>query len=250
MDHRMTFADHRTNIGEGQRVLSAITGMIFLASGLPRHTWTGVARTIVGAGLLYRALTGYCPAVGALRIDRTRNDQPGRPNDRNGLGRRQVHTGHAVKMHRAIEINRPPHDIYQFWRSLDNLPRILKHLDSVQVINDQMSHWAVTTIPGTPMVEWDAEIIHDVKNKRIRWQSLPGADVHNAGSVDFKPTDAGKRTWLTVTLQYDPPGSQLGVALTKLFGEDPNTKLAQDLQRFKEQIETNVFSLAGGEGKV
>ncbi|MGZ8386241.1 MAG: SRPBCC family protein, partial [Nitrospira sp.] len=79
-------------------------------------------------------------------------------------------------------------------------------------------------------------------DKRIGWRSLHGADVNNTGSVEFKPIDNGTRTWLTVTLQYEPPAGQLGTAIANWFGEDPDTKLAQDLQRFKEQMETNVFS--------
>lgn len=250
MNNRTNREVHRENIGDGQRVLSAVMGMAFLVSGLSRRNWAGAVKAIVGGGLLYRAASGYCPAFGAMGIDMSSHDRPNRPNDTSRLGRRKVRTDRAMKMQRAIEINRPPDDMYRFWRSLDNLPRILKHLDSVQVIDDRLSHWVVTTIPGAPKVEWDAEIINDVKNERIGWRSLRGADVNNTGSVEFKPTEDGNRTWLTVTLQYEPPGGKFGVALAKLFGEDPNTKLAQDLQRFKEQMETDVFSLAGGEGKV
>jgi uncharacterized membrane protein len=243
-EERAEFDGHRTNIGEVQRMLSATAGVISLVSGLSRRNWAGVALAMVGGGLLYRAISGYCPAFGAVGIDTSSDYRRARPNDTSRLGRRKVRTDRATKMQRAIAINRPPNDLYQFWRSLDNLPRIMKHLDSVEVINDQMSHWVLKSMPGVPTIEWDAEIINDVKDQRIGWRSLQGADVNNTGSVEFKPTDDGKRTWLTVTLQYEPPAGQLGTAIAKWFGEDPDTKLAQDLQRFKEQMETNVFSQA------
>ena len=72
----------------------------------------------------------------------------------------------------------------------------MNHLDSVQVINDRLSHWVVKALPGIPQVEWDAEIINDVRNQRIGWRSLEGAGVDNAGSVRFQPTGGGQRTSL------------------------------------------------------
>lgn len=236
---------HRENIGDVQRVLSAIAGMVFIAGGLSSRNWRGAVLAIVGGSLFYRAVSGYCPAFGAMGIDTSGVHQPGGPTDTTRLGRRKVQTDRATKIQRSIEINRPPDELYRCWRLLDNLPRIMNHLDSVQVINDRLSHWVAKTMPGAPKVEWDAEIINDVENQRIGWRSLQGADVDHTGSVEFKPTDDGSRTWLTVTLQYEPPGGKLGAAVAKWFGEDPNTKIAADLQRFKEQIETGVFSPSG-----
>ena len=252
-EERAEFDVHRENIGDVQQVLSAIAGMVFLAAGLTRlsrRTLSGATLAMVGGGLLYRAMSGYCPAFGAMGIDTSDSNQPRELNDTSRLGRRKVHTDRATKIERAIEINRPSNEIYRVWRSLDNLPRIINHLDSVQVINERLSHWEVKTIPGAPKVAWDAEIINDVENERIGWRSLQGADVANTGSVEFKPTGDGKRTWLTVTLQYEPPGGQIGVTMAKWLGADPDTKIGVDLQRFKEQMETGVFSQADGDRKV
>lgn len=242
-EERAEFDAHRENLGDVQRLLSAIAGMVFLASGLSRRNWSGAVLATVGGGLLYRAMSGYCPAFGAMGIDMSSKG----PSDTSQLGRRKVHTDRATKIQRSIEINRPPDEIYRFWRSLDNLPRIMNHLESVQVLNNRLSHWVVKTMPDTHKVEWDAEIINEVENRRIGWRSLQGADVDHTGSVEFKPTGDGQRTWLTVTLQYDTPGGKLGGAVAKWFGEDPNMKIATDLQRFKEEMETGVFSRAGAQ---
>jgi uncharacterized membrane protein len=239
---------HRQNIGNMQRMLSAIAGVAVLASGLSRRKGKGkglgsAPAILVGGGLLYRAISGYCPALRAMGIDMNHQGRSA-SNDTSRLGRRKVQSNRATKIQRGIQINRPAHDLYRFWRALDNLPRIMNHLDSVQIINERLSHWVVKTIPGAPKVEWDAEIINDVEDQRIGWRSLQGADVNNAGSVEFKPTGDGQRTWLTVTLQYEPPGGGLGAAMAKWLGEDPDSKIALDLQRFKEQMETGVFSAA------
>jgi uncharacterized membrane protein len=158
----------------------------------------------------------------------------------NLLGRRKVETGKASKIQQTIEINRRPADLYRFWRSLENLPRIMSHLESVEVVNDRLSHWVVKTISGGPSVEWDAEIINDIENERIGWRSLSGADVDNAGSVEFEPVGDGLQTRMTVTLQYAPPAGRLGAAIAKLIGEDPEHKIAEDLRRFKQTMEAGV----------
>lgn len=243
-EERAEFDENRTNIGDSQRILSGLTGMIFLASALPRRNWSGAVLTMAGIGLLHRAISGHCLTFGAMGIDMSGTKQRKRANDTNRLGRRKVHTARATKIQRSIEINRPPDEMYRFWRTLVNLPHIMNHLDSVQVINDQLSHWVIKTLPGSPKLEWDAEIINDVENERIGWKSLQGADVDHAGSVEFKPTGDGKRTWLTVTLQYEPLGGKLGTAISKWFGKDPDLQLAEDLERFREQMETGVFAHA------
>jgi uncharacterized membrane protein len=65
--------------------------------------------------------------------------------------------------------------------------------------------------------------------------------------VEFKPIADGNQTSLTVTLQYEPAGGIFGTAIAKWFGEDPEIQLAEDLQQFKEQMETGVISRAGDE---
>lgn len=225
------------NLGDMQRMVSAVLGGGLLIGGLPRRSWAGTGMSIVGAALLHRGISGYCSLFHAMGINT--HDQGASTNQ---LGRRKVETGQATKIRRSIEINRPPAELYRFWRSFENLPRIMSHVESIQTINERLSHWVVRTIPGGPSVEWDAEIINDIENERIGWRSLNGADVDNAGSVEFEPTGDGLRTRMTVTLQYAPPAGRIGTAIAKLAGEDPERKIAEDLQRFKETMESGAHS--------
>jgi uncharacterized membrane protein len=231
LDWREEQADASQNIGEMQRLVSAIAGAGLMLEAWRRRSLIGGVLGAGGVALLYRAATGYCPAVEAMGVD-TRST-----SDTSGLGRRKVHSEQATKIRRSIEINKPPNELYRFWRTLDNLPTIMSHLDSVQVINDRLSHWIVKTLPGLPTIEWDAEIINDVENERIGWRSLNDADVDQAGSVEFEPVGNGRKTQLTVTLQYAPIAGRLGAAVAKLIGQDPDLKIADDLQRFKESME-------------
>ena len=224
-------ADASQNIGDVQRLGSAIAGVGLVIEGVRRRSLIGGAMSVGGVALLYRAATGYCPALDAMGIDMRAQQDTSR------LGRRKVHSNQATKIRRSIEINRPPSELYRFWRALDNLQRIMSHLESVQVITDRLSHWVIKTLPGLPTIEWDAEIINDVENERIGWRSLNDSDVDQAGSVEFEPIGDGRMTRLTVTLQYAPIAGRLGAAVSKFLGQDPDFKIADDLQRFKESME-------------
>src|SRR4051812_11578050 len=99
----------------------------------------------------------------------------------------------GVRVDKAITINKPIGEVYAFWRRLDNLPRFMRHLQSVTVQDDMHSHWAVKAIAGK-VLEWDAEIIEQRDNEMISWRSAPGADVDNAGSVWFTSVPGGEGT--------------------------------------------------------
>jgi uncharacterized membrane protein len=224
-------ASESGNIGDLQRLISAIAGVGLIMEGWRRRSLPGGALAFTGLGLLYRAASGYCPALSAMGIDMGGNQNTNR------IGRRKVPSEQAAKIRRSIEISRPPNQLYKFWRTLDNLPRIMSHLESVEVITDRLSHWVVKTMAGLPAIEWDAEIINDVENERIGWRSLNDAAVDHAGSVEFEPIGDGRSTRVTVTMQYAPIAGRLGTAVAKWFGEDPDLKIADDLQRFKESME-------------
>ena len=85
-------------------------------------------------------------------------------------------------------------------------------------------------------MEWDAEIEDEVPNELIAWRSLEGADVDHAGSVRFTP-GSGDSTEVRVVLRYDPPAGKAGAAVARLFGEDPERQVAEDLRRFKQVLE-------------
>jgi uncharacterized membrane protein len=142
----------------------------------------------------------------------------------------------GIQLSGEILVDRPPTETYQYWRNFENLPGFMRHLESVILEDDRHSHWIVKA-PANTTMEWDAEIIEDHPNERISWRSTDNAQVDNAGSVHFTPAQDGRQTKVTVMLTYDPPGGALGVALSKIFGENPDEQVAEDLVRFKEAVE-------------
>ena len=60
--------------------------------------------------------------------------------------------------------------------------------------------------------------------------------------VSFAPAPAGRGTELWVELTQDPPGGDLGRVLLKATGKDRATRLADDLRRFKQLVETGEIA--------
>ena len=152
-----------------------------------------------------------------------------------------VKSGKGVKTEKSITVNRSPEDVYAFWHTLENLPRFMRHVESVTSQGDGISHWVIKTSHGHRL-EWDARIIEDKPGQMISWQSLEGADMDNAGSVWFTPVHAGNGTIVKVSMKYSPPGGKVGVAIAKFFGDDPGTEMLEDLTRLKDILERGEIS--------
>jgi len=142
----------------------------------------------------------------------------------------------AIRMRRSIAINRPREELYRYWREFQNLPNFMYHLESVQQLDDQRSHW-VAKGPAGKRVEWDSEITSERPNEAISWRSLEGADVYNAGSVEFEQRPGGRGSIVRVDLEYRPPGGVAGTAFAMLFNQSPEQQVYDDLHRFKQIME-------------
>ena len=136
----------------------------------------------------------------------------------------------------ACIVNSTPEEVYQFWRNFQNLPRFMRHVNSVEDLGDGRSHWKVKG-PAGMEVEWDATIVADVPNEVITWRSLENSDVDHAGAVRFERAAGGRGTIIRVNLEYKPIGGVIGSTIATLFGEEPEQQLDDDLRRFKQVME-------------
>ena len=160
-------------------------------------------------------------------------------------GNDRTTTGGAARVEKSLIINRPPEEIYQFWRNFENLPRFMRHLESVRVTGERRSRWVAKAPAGTT-VEWDAELTEDRPNELIAWRSLEGADVENSGSVRFEPAPGNRGTIVRVEIDYNPPGGALGAAVAKLFGEEPGQQAQESLRCLKQVMETGEVVVSEG----
>ena len=149
-----------------------------------------------------------------------------------------VPSGEGEKIERSILVEAPRERVYAFWRDLSRWPKFVKHLQSVTLVDSHRSHWVVQP-PGCKLLQWDTEIINERAPEMFAWRSLEGADVVNAGSVWFEPVPGGSATSVKFTVEIIPPGV-LTRLLAKLYGQDPETQIEDDLKRFKALMETGL----------
>ena len=225
----------RVNVGQTERWLSMVAGGALAAYGLKRRALPGGTAALAGAALLYRGATGHCDVYQALGINRAGRHGTGTIADQGSDTRQQLGGSAGIHVEEWITINKPVDQVYRFWRNFENLPKFMKHLDSVATREAGVSHWVACGPAGTK-VEWDARVINEIDNKLIAWQSLEGSTVSTAGSVNFREIPQG--TEVRVHLQYNPPAGKLGAAVARLFGEEPSVQIREDLQRFKQLMET------------
>jgi uncharacterized membrane protein len=219
-----------TRVGGDVMDLALLSGALNSDNAQERDRLVKAAAAVVGITLL--------DLLGAKQLS-------GQPEERRYLSEGYRSEGMMTKMlgdgtvhvHKTITVNRPPEEIYQFWRNFENLPSFMSHLEAVQTTGDRRSHWKAKA-PAGMTVEWDAEIVEDRPNERIAWRSLEGASVANSGTVRFQPAPGSRGTEIHVELRYNPPGGKIGAAVAKLFGEAPDQQIGDDLRRFKQVMET------------
>jgi uncharacterized membrane protein len=225
------------NVGPIERWASGVGGGIVMLSGLKRGTLGGLAMAVAGGFFVYRGETGYCGIYQTLGINTS--DEARGPWS-------SVTARQGVKVEKTTTINRPPEELYRFWRDFSNLPRIMKHLESVTTRDGNRSHW-VARAPLGATVEWDAEIHNERENELIAWRSIEGSQVDTAGSVRFVRAPGNRGTEVHVSLKYNPPLGQVGAAVAKLFGEEPDLQVQEDLRRFKMFMEAGEIATVEGQ---
>jgi uncharacterized membrane protein len=246
--HESEDINNQVNVGRVERWLSLIAGSALAAYAIKRRTPASGSAALAGAALMYRGATGHCHLYQTLGVNRASGHAmelgTGVIADRGSDTRRRLGGRRGIHVEESITINRPIAEVYRFWRDFENLPKFMRHLESVAMREEGISHWVAKGPAGTT-VEWDARIIHEVDNKQIGWQSLEGATVATAGSVNFDETDRG--TMVRVHLQYNPPAGKLGSAVAWLFGEEPSQQVHEDLRRFKALLETGEIPTTDGQ---
>ncbi|OKH24340.1 SRPBCC family protein [Chroogloeocystis siderophila] len=211
--------------GEKERWASLIGGGAMVLMGLRQRSLRGVLMAVAGGGLLYQ---------GAKKQSTLKQAQE-------AIGLNQ-----PIKVEKTVTINKPAVELYNYWRDFERLPTFMKHLESVTVLDEKRSHW-VAKAPLDTKVEWDAEIIQEQENELIAWASTEDADIENSGFVRFKPAPGNRGTEVKVVMEYNPPGGAIASALAKLFGEEPDQQIGDDLRRFKQLMEAGEIATTEGQ---
>lgn len=224
------------NLAGWERWASLVGGGTMLLAGLvTRRPLVGIVTALTGGAFLYRGATGHCPMYSSLGIDTASH------KDTTAVPAQQ-----GYKVEESVTINRPREELYRYWRDLQNLPRIMRHLRRVEPIDERRSRWTARG-PMNTSVQWEAEVFNEQENEMIAWRSLPGGDVQTAGSVHFEALPDGRGTRVRASLKYNPPAGKLGANIAALVDESVEDEIREDLRRFKMAMEAGDTPTTGGQ---
>ncbi len=229
--------DRPVNVGKNERIASVLAGGLLVGLGLRKRGAAGALLGLSGAILAHRGATGHCLVYGAVGMDSAR-EKGTLPREEEGEAR--------VSVQATLAVNRPADELYAFWRDFRNAPRYMDRVVSVEVVDETHSRWTATGPRGRHW-EWTSRVTEERPGELIAWETLPGADLPNRGSVQFLPLGDGAQTEVRYELEFDPPGGIVGRAIAGLFHEVPEEMIKGDLRRFRQLMETGEIPTTEGQ---
>lgn len=139
-----------------------------------------------------------------------------------------------------VEVPVPIELVWSLWSDLEQMPRWMKWIDSVKILEDnpELSRWKLAS--GGFNFTWLSRIVQVVPQQIIEWQSVDG--LPNRGAIRFY--DRRDNSIVKMTFAYSVPGI-IGQLMDSLIGDIVESTVQADLERFKEyaikaQGESNV----------
>ena len=114
------------NLGDAERLASGAFGGAAVLWGARHGGLGGVLALLAGAALVGRGATGYCPVAARL------GPNPGERHVAKKLG-----WSTAAAVTRSVTIAKPPGEVYRFFRDFRNLPRFMRHVKRIDVLDDK-----------------------------------------------------------------------------------------------------------------
>lgn len=188
------------------------------------------ASAAIGIGLATAAV-----AAGAFLLSRSSRrpeidtDAPHWTLDKAGHGARPV-------VGKTLLVNAPRDALFAAWQKVEDFPRFMENVERVE-LQGERSTWTVKAPTGKTVVLVN-RVTETVPGESISWQSEEESEVANKGKVSFADAPAGRGTYVSLVMSYDPPGGTLGRLAAKLFQREPAIQARRDLRRFKQWIET------------
>jgi uncharacterized membrane protein len=139
----------------------------------------------------------------------------------------------------TVSIMRPREELYAFWRDFRNLATFMENIVSIEVVDDQRSHWTVRGPNGD--YQWTARVTEDQPGQAIAWESEDG-DVQNSGRIEFRDGPPGHGTYVRAILAYRPPMGAIGKLIATFMQKEPQISSSRDLRRFKQLMETGEIA--------
>jgi uncharacterized membrane protein len=129
-----------------------------------------------------------------------------------------------------VEVPIPIELAWSLWSDLEQMPRWMKWIDSVKILEDnpELSRWKLAA--GRFEFSWLSRILKQVPHQIIQWESVDG--LPNQGAIRFY--DRHGSSIVKLTFSYAIPGI-LGKLMDNLFlGRVVESTIQEDLERFRD----------------
>lgn len=129
-----------------------------------------------------------------------------------------------------VEVPVPIEEVWALWSDLEQMPKWMKWIDSVAVLEDNpdLSRWKLAS--GSFEFSWLSRILRLIPQQIIQWESVDG--LPNRGAVRFY--DRHDHSVVRLTVAYAIPGI-LGKLMDNLFlGRVVESTIQADMDRFRE----------------
>jgi hypothetical protein len=142
----------------------------------------------------------------------------------------------------SIDVTAPLKAVYNQWTQFEDFPRFMEGVVEIRQQGPRTLFWRANV--GGKDKQWEAEILEQVPDTRIVWESTDGTQ--NRGMIAFEALDP-ERTRITLTIEYEPEGfiERAGDALGI-----PSGQVEGDLKRFRDFIEKRKMETGSWRGEI
>jgi uncharacterized membrane protein len=208
--------------GEFPMWASIIGGGALLGYGLMRRDRRGLASAVAGSALLF---------------------QGSRQAKDSGIAEA---LNPEMDLEYSVTIMRPADELYRFWENPENFPRFMYRVKRVIDLGNHRQRW-IFAGPRKREIELRVEVISNIPNRLISWQTEPGQPYEEWGSVEFTPALRDGETEVTMDISYRMPAGYLGKGIAALAGLDPAQLARESLRRFKQLMEAGEIATTQGQ---
>jgi Polyketide cyclase / dehydrase and lipid transport/Protein of unknown function (DUF2934) len=142
----------------------------------------------------------------------------------------------------SIDVSAPLKAVYNQWTQFEDFPRFMEGVVEIRQQGPRTLFWRANV--GGKDKHWEAEILEQVPDTRIVWESIDGTQ--NRGMIAFEALDP-ERTRVILTMEYEPEG------LLEIAGDAlgiPSGQVEGDLKRFRDFIEKRKMETGSWRGEI
>lgn len=129
-----------------------------------------------------------------------------------------------------VEVETPIELVWNLWSDLEQMPRWMKWIESVEIVRDnpELSRWKLAS--GGFEFSWLSRIQKVIPEQIIQWESVDG--LPNRGAIRFY--DRKDSSVVKLTVAYSIPGI-IGQIMDRLFlGRIVESTIQADMERFRD----------------